>query len=252
MNTSNAKIMIEGAMTMETEHLISSLDSTREHMLGQWRFVEGHYRGISLVVAVTSIGMSNAAAATALGIENFRPTAIISQGTAGGHDPSLKALDIVLGKESFDASAYRTAQEDVADWRNMELMGSYAYNPSDGTFIPQAVYYPGDKCLLKAAHTVSKTYIHGRAVDGCIASCNTWNRQKERILYLHNTFHSSCEDMEVASAALICHQYGIPFLGIRIISNTEFNDEDFQPETATVCQQFVLAVVQRYNNISKS
>ena len=243
MDNCKTRVMVEGAMTMETEHLIASLGDPREHLLGQWRFVEGQYRGVPLVVAVTSIGMSNAAAATALGIERFHPAAIISQGTAGGHDPALKAFDIVLGKESFDASAYRTAKEDAADWRHIELMGSYAYNPTNGTFVPQAVYYPGDKGLLEAAHAASKTYAHGKAVDGCIASCNTWNRQKERIQYLHDTFHSSCEDMEVASAALICHQYGIPFLGIRIISNTEFNDEDFQPETARVCQQFVLDVI---------
>ena len=242
--------MIEGAMNMETEHLIASLENSQEHMLGNWRFVSGQYQGTSLVVAVTSIGMSNAAAATALGIEHFNPSAIISQGTAGGHDPALKTFDIVLGMESFDASAYRTTKENDADWRHMELMGSYAYNPIDGTFVPQAVYYPGDKSLLEAAHTVSKTYAHGKVVDGCIASCNTWNRQKERIQYIHDTFHSSCEDMEVASAALICHHYGIHFLGIRIISNTEFNDEDFQPETAKVCQQFVLDVVLQYSNQS--
>jgi len=46
--------------------------------------------------------------------------------------------------------------------------------------------------------------------------------------------------MEVHSAALICRQYDVPFLGIRIISNTEFSDEEFQPETATACQKFVL------------
>lgn len=236
-------IMIEGAMNMETEHLIASLEHSQEYMLGNWRFVSGQYQGTSLVVAVTSIGMSNAAAATALGIERFHPTAIISQGTAGGHNPALKAYDIVLGRESFDASAYRTAREDEADWKHMELAGSYAYNPIDGTFIPQAVYFPGDKDLLEVAHAASEAYTHGRIVDGCIASCNTWNRQKERIQYLHSTFHSSCEDMEVASAALISHQYGIPFLGIRIISNTEFDNEEFQPETAHICQQFVLDII---------
>ena len=61
--------MIEGAMNMETEHLIASLEHSQEYMLGNWRFVSGQYQGTSLVVAVTSIGMSNAAAATALGIE---------------------------------------------------------------------------------------------------------------------------------------------------------------------------------------
>ena len=237
-------IMLEGAMDLETELLFASLEQPKEHLLGQWRFVEGIYKDTPLVVAATSIGSANAAAATALGIEHFHPAAVINQGTAGGHDPALKAFDIVLGKQSFDASSYRTAKEETADWQHMELMGAYAYDSQEKVFIPQSVYYSGDENLLEAAHKTAASYTHGKVVDGCIASSNTWNRQKERILYLHEQFSSSCEDMEVNSAAQICKQYKIPFLGIRIISNTEFQDEEFQPESAKACQQFVLSVVQ--------
>ena len=239
------KIMVEGAMDMETKLLLASLQQPQTHMLGKWKFVEGKYADIALVVAVTSIGMTNAAAATALGIEKFQPAAVISQGTAGGHAPDLKAFDIVLGKTSFDASSYRTAKEDSADWRHMELMGSYAYDNASREFVPQAVYYPGDEKMLQAAREIGLSYDHGQVVAGCIASCNTWNRQKERIQYLHTQFGSSCEDMEVNSVAQICQLYNIPFLGIRIISNTEFNDEEFQPDSAIVCQQFVLDVLRR-------
>ncbi|MDD6135154.1 MAG: 5'-methylthioadenosine/S-adenosylhomocysteine nucleosidase [Selenomonadaceae bacterium] len=241
------KIMIEGAMNVETELLIEALADPQEQVVGQWRFVEGKYRNVNLVVAVTSIGMTNAAAATVLGIERFRPAAVISQGTAGGHDSALQAYDIVLGRRSFDASSYRSAQEDLVDWRHIELMGSYAYDAVTQSFVPQAVYYPGDEKLLAAAQTVARDYKRGRVVAGCIASCNTWNRQKERLQFLHNQFGSSCEDMEVNSAAQICQQYGIPFLGIRILSNTEFRAEEFQPESAKVCQQFVLEVAQQYD-----
>ncbi len=237
------KIMVEGAMNMETELLIEALRDPKEYMLGKWRFVEGWYKDVPLVVAITSIGMVNAAAATALGIEKFRPAAVISQGTAGGHDPALKAFDIVLGKKSFDASAYRSAKEKEADWRHIELMGTYAYAPSSREFVPQAIYYPGDSKFLLAAERVGKRYSQGKVAAGCIASCNTWNRQQERIKFLHNEFGSSCEDMEVNAAAQICKQYDIPFLGIRIISNTEFNAEEFQPQTAVVCQQFVLNII---------
>lgn len=237
------KILVEGAMDLETEQLIAALEQPQEYMLGKWRFIEGTYKDASLVVAVTSIGMTNAAAATALGIEKFHPDAVISQGTAGGHAPALKAFDIVLGKESFDASSYRSAKEETADWRHIELMGSYAYEPATSTFVPQAVYYPGDEGLLKAARKVARGYTRGQVVEGCIASCNTWNRQKERIQYLHDQFGSSCEDMEVNSAAQICKLYDIPFLGIRILSNTEFSDEEFQPDSAKACQQFVLDVI---------
>ena len=238
------KVMIEGAMDLETELLIASLEQPRESMFGSWRFVEGMYKDIPLVVAVTSIGAANAAAATVLGIEHFQPDAVISQGTAGGHDPALQAFDIVLGKKSFDASSYRTVKEEKADWRHMELMGAFAYDQHTGTFAPQAVYASGDEALLAAAHKAATGYTRGRVVDGCIASCNTWNRQQERLLYFHESFGSSCEEMEVHSAALICRQYDVSFLGIRIISNTEFSDEEFQPEAAHVCQDFVLNVVQ--------
>ena len=237
-------IMVEGAMTLETELLLASLEHPQEHIWGQWRFVEGVYKNRSMVVAVTSIGSANAAAGTALGIEHFQPAAVINQGTAGGHDPTLKSFDIVLGKQSFDASSYRTAKEEVADWQHMELMGAYAYDPQQKTFRPQSVYYSGDQKLLEAAHKAASNYTRGKVVDGCIASSNMWNRQKERLLYLHEQFGSSCEEMEVNSAAQICKQYKIPFLGIRIISNTEFQDEEFQPESAKACQKFVLDVVQ--------
>lgn len=237
--------MVEGAMNMETELLLASLRDPKEYMYGKWRFVEGKYNNMTLVIAITSIGMVNAAASTALGIEKFQPEAVISQGTAGGHDPALKAFDIVIGAKSFDASAYRSAKEIKADWRHIELMGAYAYEPSAQKFVPQAVYYPANSKLLLAAEKTSKSYSQGKVITGCIASCNTWNRQQERIKFLHDEFGSSCEDMEVNSAAQICKQYNIPFLGIRIISNTEFNDEEFQPQTAAVCQRFVLKVIDK-------
>ena len=51
----------------------------------------------------------------------------------------------MLGKQSFDASSYRTAKEEQADWQHMELMGAYAYDPQEKTFLPQSVYYAGDQ-----------------------------------------------------------------------------------------------------------
>ena len=47
-------------------------------------FYKGTINDYPVVVSVTEIGMTNAAVATTLGIENFNPIAIINQGTAGG------------------------------------------------------------------------------------------------------------------------------------------------------------------------
>ena len=56
-------ILIEGAMECETSLLIKGLDNPSEERIGGWRFVSGEYQGIPVVVSVTSIGMTNAAAA---------------------------------------------------------------------------------------------------------------------------------------------------------------------------------------------
>ena len=57
-------ILIEGAMECETDVLIEKLQNPQEQRIGGWRFISGNYDGIPLVVSVTSIGMTNAAAAT--------------------------------------------------------------------------------------------------------------------------------------------------------------------------------------------
>ena len=54
--------------------------------------------------------------------------------------------------------------------------------------------------------------------------------------------------METCAVAQICHTAGIPFVGIRVISNNALTGEDFSVESATVAQNFVLLVVEDYVN----
>jgi len=50
--------------------------------------------------------------------------------------------------------------------------------------------------------------------------------------------------METASAAQVAEAYGVPFLGIRILSNSEIHDERFDPKAGDYCQEYVLNVVK--------
>ena len=52
--------------------------------------------------------------------------------------------------------------------------------------------------------------------------------------------------METHSAAQVCRNYGVPFLGIRILSNAELHGEEFDSSAGTACRQYVLAVVRSY------
>lgn len=40
--------------------------------------------------------------------------------------------------------------------------------------------------------------------------------------------------------------YGIPFIGLRVLSNTELHSESFNPEAGVISQEFTLMVVKAY------
>ena len=241
-----ALIMVEGAMECETDLLIKSLENPKEQRIGGWHFVSGEYQGIPVVVSVTSIGMTNAAAATVLGIEYFHPAAVINQGTAGGHDPSLHTFDIVLGGKTIDASAWLSKRERRgADGRHIEMMPTFYYDVVSGEE-KKVLELAADPELLEIAAVEGANYQAGQVVIGKISSSNNWNRQLDRIRFFNKEHGSYCEEMETHSAALVCQNYKVPFLGIRILSNTEWHDEEFEQATGTACQQYILAVIKSY------
>ena len=241
-----APILVEGAMECETGLLIMALEHPQEQRIGGWRFISGEYQGIPVVVSVTSVGMTNAAAATVLGIEHYHPVAVINQGTAGGHDPLLHSFDIVLGEKTIDASAWRSRQErSGADGRHIELRPTYYYDADNGEE-KETVELAADPELLKVAAAEGENYQAGQVVRGKISSSNNWNRQMDRIRFFNKEYGSSCEEMETHAAAHVCQNYKVPFLGIRVLSNTEVHGEDFNPDAGIACQQFVLAVIKSY------
>ena len=56
----------------------------------------------------------------------------------------------------------------------------------------------------------------------------------------------SCEEMESNAVAQICKTYEIPYLAIRILSNTGIYGEDFNPATGPQCQSYTLNVAKQY------
>ncbi|GEM_PF-112408 len=241
-------LLLEGAMGIETTTMIEALTNPVEYTLGQYDYVAGTYHSYPVVVCRTEQGQANAAASTALAMEFFNPVAVINQGTSGGHDPALHTYDIVIGKQSFDGSAWKSgasAKGTGVDYKDIEMQGVYAYGKTAGEFTQQ-VYYDADATLLAAANTVKGTYTQGSVVNGIIDSCDAWNNQVDRMLYLYETFGSSCEEMETNAVAQICKTYDIPFLGIRILSNTGIYGENFDWKTGAACQSYVLNVAKQY------
>jgi len=230
-------IVVQGAMPVEAERFAQRLDNPREEQIGGWRFWRGTVDGYPVVVSETLKGMSNAAAATAIAATQFRPVAIINQGTAGGHDPALKVYDIVPGKYSVSLGAFKTPKKalgegsDSRQWQPMDLLASKGSAGEDKN--PHTIrQFLADAKLLAIAESVKGSYAQGKVVEGVIGSADV--------------YHTSVEEMETASAAQIAAAFNIPFVGIRVLSNNITNQGKYDPQTGLACQDYVYQVVKAY------
>lgn len=248
---SQRPIVIQGAMPVETDALVASLTAATEHHVHGWTFWTGTLDGAPIVVSRTQKGMANAAAATALAIDRYRPVAIVNQGTAGGHDPALRVSDIVIGTAALNIGAFKTAARgagegsDVAGWQPMDLIrteGSAGQDPN--AWVMRR--YDADPALLTAATRAKDRHRSRRIVEGVIGSSDVWNSELDRIRWMRDSFGTSVEEMETAAAAQVAGMSRVPFLGIRVVSNNITNGGVYDAGSAAACQAFVLDVVRAF------
>jgi adenosylhomocysteine nucleosidase len=244
-------VVVQGAMDVEIKKLAGTLENVTEEKVRGWTFWKGTIDGYPVVVSKTLKGMSNAAAATALAAERYRPVAIINQGTAGGHEPSLHVYDIVLGTQAVNLGSFKTGYRargkgsNFAEWAPLDLMrseGSAGEDPNARTMRR----FGGDEGLLTAARNVRGKYLKGRVVEGVIGSSEIWNSEIDRIQRFHDQFGTTAEEMETVSAAQIAGLFEIPLLGIRVVSNNITNGGTYDARTGEACQEYVYDVVKAY------
>lgn len=242
-------VIIQGALDIETDHMVQKLKNVKTKKMGGWQFWEGTYEGYPIVISRTLMGMGNASAATALAIEHYHPKAIINQGTAGGHDPKLHVFDIVIGTSSINIGAFITPKKAVGEGSNA-LTWNKSFNLLPQNNRPEEesrrLIFQADAKLLAAAHQSQSRYNKGKVVDGVIGSADVWNNELDRINYFHTNYQTSIEEMETASAAQVASLYHVPFIGIRVLSNNLTNQDGYNPNTGVACQDFVLDVAKTY------
>ena len=252
-NPASAPILIQGAMDVVVDTMVAALQEKQALTIGAWTFWQGTLAGYPVVISRTEVGLANAAAATTLAIERFKPRLIINQGTSGGHDPALHRGDIVIATRSFNMGAYRSdftpADQgiDPRKWHNFEVTMRLRKHGK----LEEHTTIAGGPELVARALGMADRYQHGRVVAGIIGTPDEWNRQDARINWLHQTYNTAAEEMETSSAALVAEAYKVPFVGVRVLSNTDLHGEEFDPQTAIHCQQFVIdytkALINSFN-----
>lgn len=248
--TEQPSLLIQGAMETETDYLIGQLAETKCVTLGNWKFYTGFLGKYQepVVVSRTYQGMVNAAAATGLALSHFAIRAVINQGIGGGHATEFHRGDIVLGERVVPMGAVvrrfspKGAGIDETDFEPLHIE---IYNRAKN-MTEKVQYFPCDESMLAIAENVDTTLKIGRGVLG---SADEWNNQLDRIALLRERYGTAVEDMESAAPAQLCLSYGIPFLGIRILSNSIVNKEDFDESVGIDGQKYVLSLVEALHSL---
>ena len=192
---------------------------------------------LDLVVSRTEIGTIRCAAATALGATAFRPRAVINQGVAGSHREDLHVGDLVVGRSCIHIHDLKTQMRNRGE-------GSAPFDwefhlHDDGQRI-----FPVYEADPAWAALFEKAPWQGTRVSGRLGSGDVFYREIDRILWLRQRAGECCEDMESAAAYEVCARFGVPCVGVRIISNNELTGESYQRTVGERLQRFVLTALE--------
>lgn len=230
-------ILIQGAMEVETDWLLSQLEHRQARDIGGFSFWQGGWGDLELVVSRTGIGTICCAAATALGIAAFQPRVVVNQGIAGAHREDLHVGDLVIGRSCIHIHDLKTPVRGAGAGSDPFAWEFHLHEEGQNT-VP---IYEADPDW---AARFERAPYEGVKRSGRLGSGDVFNRETDRILWLRQRAGQLCEDMESAAAYEICARFATPCVGLRIISNNELTGEPYRRSLGPCLQRFVLAALE--------
>ncbi|MCF6159716.1 5'-methylthioadenosine/adenosylhomocysteine nucleosidase [Furfurilactobacillus milii] len=195
------------AMDEEIKELKAQLSNETTTTVGKVDFFSGQINGSDVVLVRSGIGKVEAGLTTALLITNFDVDVVINSGSAGGIGTGLTVGDVVIA----DETAYWDVDATAFDY----VYGQLPQQP--------ARFKASDKWadeIIKAADATGLAVKRGLIVtgDSFVASDETIKDIKT-----HFPEAVSCE-MEGAAVGQVAHQFDVPYLVIRAMSDTGNGD----------------------------
>lgn len=197
------KAGIIGAMEPEVAILKAKLNGLKSTTIAGFVFHQGLLNNHEVIIVQSGIGKVPAALATAMLIDKFSPDYIVNTGSAGGFDQSLNIGDIVVSSEV----RYHDVDLTVFGYE----VGQLPANP------PAYIPHPQ---LVEAAKKGINKLNNINTLIGLITTGDTFMTADEDIAKARKNFPTmSAVEMEGAAIAHTCHQFNVPFVIIRSMSD---------------------------------
>ena len=215
-------IGILGAMSVEIQGLMASLEQAKEQTVGRMRFVSGVLHDRDVVLAECGIGKVNAAACAQAMIQLYHPNLVLNVGVGGSLSSELHYAEVAVARDLVQHDVDTTALGDEYGLVSTVNM----------------IRFPCDE---RAVNLIAECVraVGSRAVVGTIASGDQFVATRERKEFIVSHFDAICCEMEGGAIAQVCYLNGTPCAVIRAISDNadEGAHEDYPQVTARAVRQ---------------
>lgn len=195
------KIGIIGAMEEEVTLLRDKIEN-RQTLSGGCEIYTGQLNGVDVALLKSGIGKVAAALGATLLLERCKPDVIVNTGSAGGLAPTLKVGDIVVS----DEARYHDADVTAFGYEYGQLPGCPAGFKAD------------DKLVAAAEECIAELNLN--AVRGLIVSGDAFINGSVGLAKIrHNFPQAIAVEMEATAIAHVCHNFNVPFVVVRAISD---------------------------------
>lgn len=227
------KVAIIGAMEEEVTILRDKLDNKEQQVIAGSEFTKGLYKGIEVILLKSGIGKVNAALSTTLLLDRYQPDYVINTGSAGGFHSSLNVGDVVISTE------VRHNDVDVTAF-------GYEYGQVPG--LPAA--YTPDAKLVEIATKKAEEITDIQVAKGLIVTGDSFLSDPDKVEFIRSKFQNLyAGEMEAAAIAQVCHQFEVPFVVIRALSDiagkeSNISFDQFLNKAAKHSANLVLKIVE--------
>ena len=245
-NTTAPITAILSAMAQEQSGLIAQLANPSKVRHAGRDFWQGHLHGHSVVLALSNIGKVAAATTATAMVERFGVQRVVFTGVAAGLKPGVKVGDVVVGlhflQHDLDVSPLFPRYE-------VPLYGRAAFDadPRLTTALVDASQAALAETHIPQAPRDAKVHV------GLIASGDRFIANAAESNLIRTALQAADHDalaleMECAAVAQVCHDYGVPFAAVRMISDRADDSAhvDFLTFMDQVASKYAVTIIERF------
>lgn len=233
---------ILSALPQEQAGLVLQLSEARSTLHAGRTFWHGQLHGQAVVLALSGIGKVAAATTATVLAAHFCVRRVLFTGVAGGIGHDVQVGDVVVAHEYLQHDM--DARPIAARWQVPGYpLVRWPCDPSLTALLLQAARH------ASASNPTGATQVHcGLMVSGdqFVGSVVLSHRLRTD---LQEAGHPALAvEMEGAAVAQVCHDYGIPFVAVRTISDRADNDAhgDFLQFVHTVASPMAQRIIQQW------